>query len=191
MTVSARAIAVEGVGFSTHHLAFRGFVSADDSVTASTAFILWRNRPATTIRATQLPVTKVTAVSHPATTIRSTMCAATVVQTSSRPTTRINARLPTLPLHVDDVSYVDIFVRDGHTDELIDPTVVSIKVLEPLGSDATYVYATHAEVTRSAVGTYRAAIPCTTEGRWDFAVICTGPVGIGVEPGYFDVVIAT
>ena len=65
--------------------------------------------------------------------------------------------------------------------DLIDPTVVKLRVQPPTGSAVEYVYGTDAQVTRISACLYKGLIPLTMAGNYQFRWISTG-TGAAAEP---------
>jgi hypothetical protein len=60
------------------------------------------------------------------------------------------------------------------TGDYVDPTTVTLKTIDPNGTEATYVYGTDTEVGRSGTGRYFADITLSRGGRWFYRWITTG-----------------
>lgn len=56
----------------------------------------------------------------------------------------------------------------------VDPATVTVKIQDPLGNTATYVYGTDANVGRTATGSYFADVTPDQGGRWFTRWITTG-----------------
>ncbi len=56
--------------------------------------------------------------------------------------------------------------RDADTQAAFDPDIVRFLVKDPTGSVETYIYNTHAVVTRSDTGDYTLTIDVDTGGDW-------------------------
>ena len=67
----------------------------------------------------------------------------------------------------------------------VDPTTVTLRVLNPWGSESTYVYGTDSEVTRSDAGDYVGAFTPDLEGRWHYRWQTTGTGTTGALEGNF------
>jgi hypothetical protein len=56
----------------------------------------------------------------------------------------------------------------------VDPTTVTIRVMDPWGTETSYVYGTDDEVVKDSVGDYTATITPDSAGRWHFRWQTTG-----------------
>lgn len=54
-----------------------------------------------------------------------------------------------------------------------DPSAITLTITDPTGVATTYTYAA-AEITRTAAGSFRKDVPCTTEGEWTYVWTGTG-----------------
>lgn len=69
--------------------------------------------------------------------------------------------------------------------DLVDPAVVSIKVMSPCGVTATYTFGTNSEVGKQATGVYFADITPNEGGLWHFRWETTGTNTISADEGNF------
>lgn len=67
-----------------------------------------------------------------------------------------------------------------------DPTGVTLKVIEPDGTQTSYVYGTDAEVIKASTGNYYADIAADAAGGWHYQWAGSGAV-VAVQPGQFAV----
>ena len=71
-------------------------------------------------------------------------------------------------------------------DTNVNPTTVSVTVLKPNGTSATYEYGTDEEVVREATGIYYIDVSVDQSGRWRYRWESTG-TGQAAEEGTFRV----
>ena len=70
-------------------------------------------------------------------------------------------------------------------DDLIDPTGVTLKVVDPSGNTTTYEYGgSPEEVLKTSTGVYYADVDVDEEGDWYYKWFGTG-TGIGTDEGQF------
>lgn len=122
------------------------------------------------------PVADIRWTSGPATIIRVTQQAATLITVRQRMT-----------LYVGDVNHIDFDLRNPDTRAFVDPTALDVIVTAPSGTSTTYTYGAGTEITKSATGKFRCAVPCTEAGRWSFVISSPGPVAQGAKAGTFNV----
>lgn len=70
-------------------------------------------------------------------------------------------------------------------DQPVDPTTVTLKVMDPSGNIDTYTYS--ATLIRASQGVYYRDVDADEEGDWHYWWVSTG-TGQGAEPGQFLVV---
>jgi hypothetical protein len=81
--------------------------------------------------------------------------------------------------HEGDVETVIATFRDS-TDTLVDPSTVTLKVLDPSGNTDTYTYG-GGTITKDSTGIYSKALTWDEPGEWRCEWIATG-TGAGAEP---------
>jgi hypothetical protein len=67
-----------------------------------------------------------------------------------------------------------------------DPTGVTLKVINPAGTQTTYTYGVGSDVVKSGTGGYYADITADTAGDWHYQWAGSGAV-VAVQPGQFAV----
>ncbi|MGD9879036.1 MAG: hypothetical protein AB7E70_20935 [Hyphomicrobiaceae bacterium] len=70
--------------------------------------------------------------------------------------------------------------------EAADPTAVTFRIMEPDGTETTYVYGTDAELVKAGTGDYYVHWTCAKEGRHSYRFEGTGTVTAAGEQ-VFDV----
>jgi hypothetical protein len=85
-------------------------------------------------------------------------------------------------LHVGDLFRVIATFTDI-TGTLVDPTTVSLSVLDPSGNTDTYTFA-GGQITKASTGVYRKDVEVDEIGEWRYKWTSTG-TGQGGEPGEF------
>jgi hypothetical protein len=73
-----------------------------------------------------------------------------------------------------DLVQVDADFTTQATGAVIDPTTVSVSVLDPDRKLTTYVYVTDVEVVKDATGSYYLRINANKAGRWYYRWFSTG-----------------
>lgn len=81
---------------------------------------------------------------------------------------------------------VSTTVRDA-AGTLVDPTVITVAVLAPAGTQVTYTTATSPAVVRDSVGAFHLDLPSAAAGHFQYVWTTTGSAA-GVSTGAFDVV---
>lgn len=82
---------------------------------------------------------------------------------------------------------MSINIRDAAQNcALIDPTTLTVNVVDPTDQKTTYVYGTDSELTRTGLGKYILEVVVSVSGVWSYDVVTTGPV-IGADNGTFSV----
>lgn len=82
--------------------------------------------------------------------------------------------------HVGDKEALTATFRD-EADNLVDPTTVTLKVLDPSGNTDTYTYS-GGTITRDSLGVFSRDLDLDEAGEWRYDWISTG-TGAGAEPG--------
>ena len=67
----------------------------------------------------------------------------------------------------------------------VDPTTVTLRLMDPLGVETTYVYGTDDELVRDNSGDYTATVTPDSSGRWFFRWQTTGTNLIVASEGNF------
>lgn len=173
------------------------FVGIPSSSRVAPVTVVTSSPPGAEITWSFRPATKVVVTFGPATLVQVQQQRATLIQVKQHSSTKITV-MQVDQLHVGDTNDIDFEFRDNRnpvvdeegnvTYPLVDPAVVQIVVKAQADSIAT-IYALGGEdgvVTRLELGKYRAAIPCTSPGRWVFTIRSPGPPSFA-EPGEFDV----
>jgi hypothetical protein len=63
---------------------------------------------------------------------------------------------------------------DAATNTLVDPLTVTCKLMPPSGSVTTYVYGSHVQLVKAAVGRYYVLVDLDTAGKWYYRFESTG-----------------
>lgn len=87
---------------------------------------------------------------------------------------------------IGEVVRVKAYFRNYETKVLVDPSTVTIKVVEPDKTISTFVYGTDAELTKVASGIYSLEFPTTQSGVHFYRVESTG-TGQSAMESHFEV----
>ncbi len=87
-----------------------------------------------------------------------------------------------MTFYVGDTVRLSTDIADPDTEAAVDPSAVTFKVKSPSSVTTTYIYGTHTNVSKSAVGAYHADIEVDQAGRWLWRIEVEGTVS-GVDEG--------
>lgn len=106
---------------------------------------------------------------------------------TSRKAVVMKVRILMGPFYVGDVHNIDVELFNADSDAPLLPSAISITVKRrsPDAEATTYTFGVDDEVSQLAPNKFRAAIPCSDAGEWDYSWISPGPAGEGVQPGFF------